>query len=60
MSEKYEEHQNVNKKEKLVNKVSVHDEHQGVNLKGTLVSVFFVGVIIVVMWVVVYMMYVAR
>ncbi|HSP21190.1 MAG TPA: cytochrome C oxidase subunit II [Planococcus sp. (in: firmicutes)] len=37
-----------------------YDEHQDVNLKGTLVSVFFVGVIIVVMWVVVYMMYVAR
>lgn len=37
-----------------------YDEHQGVNLKGTLVSVFSVGVIIIVMWVVVYMMYVAR
>lgn len=37
-----------------------YDEHQDVNLKGTLVSVFIVGVIIVAMWVVVYMMYVAR
>jgi hypothetical protein len=30
------------------------------NLKGTLVSVMLVGVIIIVMWVVVYNMYVAR
>ena len=37
-----------------------YEEHQGVNLKGTLVSVLFVGVVIVVMWIVVYMMYVAR
>ena len=37
-----------------------YDEHQNVNLKGTLASVFFVGVVIVVMWIVVYMMYVAR
>lgn len=37
-----------------------YDEHQGVSLKGTLVSVLFVGVVIVVMWIVVYMMYVAR
>lgn len=37
-----------------------YEEHQDVNLKGTLVSVFFVGVIIIAMWVIVYMMYVAR
>lgn len=30
------------------------------NLKGTLVSVFIVGVIIIVMWVAVYLLYVAR
>lgn len=30
------------------------------NLKGTLVSVFIVGLIIIVMWVAVYLMYVAR
>jgi heme/copper-type cytochrome/quinol oxidase subunit 2 len=30
------------------------------NLKGTFVSVMLVGVIIIVMWVVVYYMYVAR
>lgn len=37
-----------------------HEEHHGIDLRGTLASVFFVGVVIVVMWVVVYMMYVAR
>lgn len=37
-----------------------YEEHQGVNLTGTLASVFFVGVIIVAMWIIVYMMYVAR
>ncbi|MGB5946021.1 cytochrome C oxidase subunit II [Paenisporosarcina sp.] len=31
-----------------------------VNLKGTLVSVLLVGVIIIVMWLAVYLMYVAR
>ncbi|AYC28548.1 cytochrome C oxidase subunit II [Paenisporosarcina cavernae] len=30
------------------------------NLKGTLISVFFVGLVIVVMWVAVYLMYLAR
>ncbi|MBD8014424.1 hypothetical protein QL992_10080 [Microbacterium sp. APC 3898] len=30
------------------------------NLKGTLVSVFVVGLIIIVMWVAVYLLYVAR
>nr|WP_249222372.1 cytochrome C oxidase subunit II [Planococcus sp. MSAK28401] len=29
-------------------------------MKGTLVSVFFVGIFIVAMWVAVYLMYVAR
>ncbi|KYG60102.1 cytochrome C oxidase subunit II [Planococcus maritimus] len=37
-------------------KQSDHD----MNLRGTLVSVFFVGIIIVAMWVAVYLMYVAR
>ncbi|MGO1058329.1 cytochrome C oxidase subunit II [Planococcus sp. FY231025] len=37
-----------------------YDEHQDMNLKGTLMSVFFVGAIIIAMWVIVYMMYVAR
>ncbi|MFX3673582.1 MAG: cytochrome C oxidase subunit II [Paenisporosarcina sp.] len=31
-----------------------------INLKGTLVSVFAVGIIIIAMWVIVYLMYVAR
>ncbi|HLG27294.1 MAG TPA: cytochrome C oxidase subunit II [Paenisporosarcina sp.] len=31
-----------------------------VNLKGTLVSVFIVGILIIVMWLAVYLMYVAR
>lgn len=30
------------------------------NLKGTLVSVFIVGLIIIVMWIAVYLLYVAR
>lgn len=30
------------------------------NLKGTLVSVLIVGIIIIVMWVAVYLLYVAR
>ncbi|MFC4713619.1 cytochrome C oxidase subunit II [Planococcus dechangensis] len=34
--------------------------HDDVNLKGTLVSVFFVGAVIIAMWVAVYLMYVAR
>lgn len=37
-----------------------YEEHQDVNLKGTLASVFFVGVIIIAMWVIIYMLYVAR
>lgn len=32
----------------------------GPNLKGTLISVFAVGIIIVVMWIAVYALYVAR
>ncbi len=35
-------------------------DHHEVNLKGTLISVFFVGIVIVAMWVAVYLMYVAR
>lgn len=35
-------------------------EHDGLDLRGTLASVMVVGIIIVVMWVVVYMMYVGR
>ncbi|MFC6040612.1 cytochrome C oxidase subunit II [Paenisporosarcina macmurdoensis] len=31
-----------------------------INLKGTLVSVFIVGILIIVMWLAVYLMYVAR
>ncbi len=31
-----------------------------INLKGTLVSVLIVGLLIVVMWVAVYLLYVAR
>ena len=30
------------------------------NLKGTLISVFIVGLIIIVMWIAVYLLYVAR
>ena len=40
--------------------MSKRNEHDGLDLRGTLVSVMAVGVIIIVMWVVVYMMYVAR
>lgn len=40
--------------------MSKRNEHDGLDLRGTLVSVLGVGVIIIVMWVVVYMMYVAR
>ncbi|MDN7228389.1 cytochrome C oxidase subunit II [Planococcus sp. N064] len=35
------------------------EEHE-VDLRGTLISVFFVGIVIVAMWVAVYLMYVAR
>ncbi|MBS4197164.1 cytochrome C oxidase subunit II [Lederbergia citri] len=34
--------------------------HSDVNLKGTLISVFTVGIIILVMWFAVYGLYVAR
>lgn len=37
-----------------------YEEHHEMDLKGTLASVFFVGVIIIAMWVIVYLMYVAR
>lgn len=37
-----------------------NNEHDGMDLRGTLASVMVVGVIIVVMWVVVYMMYIGR
>lgn len=40
--------------------MSKKNEHDGLDLRGTLASVMAVGVIIIVMWVVVYMMYVAR
>ncbi|HSJ38547.1 MAG TPA: cytochrome C oxidase subunit II [Planococcus sp. (in: firmicutes)] len=40
--------------------MSKKNEHEGLDLRGTLASVMIVGVIIVVMWVVVYMMYVGR
>lgn len=40
--------------------MSNKNEHDGLDLRGTLVSVMIVGFIIIVMWVVVYMMYVAR
>ncbi|MGK7377097.1 cytochrome C oxidase subunit II [Planococcus shenhongbingii] len=30
------------------------------DLRGTLISVFFVGIVIIAMWVAVYLMYVAR
>ncbi|MFC3212501.1 cytochrome c oxidase subunit 2A [Planomicrobium okeanokoites] len=40
--------------------MSKNNEHDGMDLRGTLASVMVVGVIIVVMWVVVYMMYISR
>lgn len=40
--------------------MSKKDDHANVDLRGTLISVLFVGVIIVAMWVIVYSMYVAR
>lgn len=40
--------------------MSKNNEHDGLDLRGTLISVMVVGVIIVVMWVVVYMMYLGR
>ncbi|MCM3609752.1 cytochrome C oxidase subunit II [Planococcus sp. MERTA32b] len=40
--------------------MSKNNEHDGMDLRGTLASVMVVGVIIVVMWVVVYMMYMGR
>ncbi|GKW46039.1 cytochrome C oxidase subunit II [Planococcus sp. NCCP-2050] len=36
------------------------NDHANIDLRGTLISVFFVGVVIVAMWVIVYSMYVAR
>ncbi|OZS77381.1 cytochrome C oxidase subunit II [Tetzosporium hominis] len=40
----------------LAKKQQVQEE----NLKGTLISVFFVGFVIVAMWVAVYLMYLAN
>lgn len=37
----------------MAKKKDVHEE----NLKGTLISVFFVGFVIVAMWIAVYLMY---
>lgn len=43
-----------------VKEMSKKNNHADVDLRGTLISVFFVGVVIVAMWVIVYSMYVAR
>ena len=40
--------------------MSKKNNDSGPNLKGTLISVFAVGIVIVVMWIAVYAMYVAR
>ncbi|WP_195914124.1 cytochrome C oxidase subunit II [Planococcus salinarum] len=40
--------------------MSKKNEHEGLDLRGTLASVMVVGVIIVVMWVAVYLMYIGR
>ncbi|WP_231391084.1 cytochrome C oxidase subunit II [Paenisporosarcina sp. FSL H8-0542] len=40
--------------------MSKKNQSPELNLKGTLISVFSVGIIIIVMWFVVYFMYVAR
>lgn len=40
--------------------MSKQKQHAGVDLRGTLISVLFVGIVIVAMWVIVYGMYVAR
>ena len=40
--------------------MSKNNEHDGMDLRGPLASVMVVGVIIVVMWIVVYMMYIGR
>ncbi|PSL40157.1 hypothetical protein B0H99_106175 [Planomicrobium soli] len=37
-----------------------NNETPDVDLKGTLISVFFVGIVIIAMWVAVYAMYMAR
>jgi hypothetical protein len=37
-----------------------NNEAPEADLKGTLVSVFFVGLVIIAMWVAVYLMYTAR
>lgn len=47
-------------KSKEVEEVDKKQSDHEVNLKGTLISVFFVGIVIVAMWVAVYLMYVAR
>ncbi|MBZ5199744.1 cytochrome C oxidase subunit II [Planomicrobium chinense] len=40
--------------------MSKKNEAHDVDLRGTLISVLFVGIVIVAMWVAVYLMYVAR
>lgn len=40
--------------------MSKKNEHEGLELRGTLASVMVVGVIIIVMWVAVYLMYIGR
>lgn len=40
--------------------MSKKSEHDDLDLRGTLASVMVVGVIIVVMWVAVYLMYIGR
>jgi len=40
-----------------VSVVAKKKQHEEENLKGTLISVFFVGFVIVAMWVAVYLMY---
>ena len=40
--------------------MSKNNEHENLDLRGTLASVMIVGVIIVVMWVVVYLLYMGR
>ena len=43
-----------------VKKVSKQKHVPELNLKGTLVSVFIVGILIIAMWLIVYLMYIAR
>ncbi|WP_422124572.1 cytochrome C oxidase subunit II [Planococcus sp. X10-3] len=40
--------------------MSKKNEHDELDLRGTFASVMVVGIIIVVMWVVVYMLYLSR